>query len=358
MKYGKVVACGGGVKTRFPVIKDWHRGTGKKCPDPEKDVCHTHACPTPAPTPAPTPSPTPYRPRKPILNIIGSDRMVPQVRPKNDYLDQGATCLDDNGDASNGYVPVKPAANLAVSQTGAGKVDLSKVGTYHVRYSCKNKYGVAADVATRIIYVVDTQCPYCDTKPLLKKQIVEASFPYTDLGLTCHDNSVSSTLKATATGAVNVERTGQYVITYRVRDSNKNWNDDATHTGCKGAKTYKRTVVVQDTLRPIVHLKHRNVYIQTSVADDKKAPENNYYDISTKLPGAPAFRYDTIKKMMSVATPMQRVVTYGQLMTEGQSHSVQTVRAAAMAAAVGGVLLLGYFVSRQSNRNSEATPSV
>merc|ERR1712167_535320 len=56
------------------------------------------------------------------------------------------------------------------------------------------------------------------------------------------------------TNPVNVERTGEYSVTYRAINSIGLWNDDST---CRyGKQTYTRTVVVIDTLKPVITLKY------------------------------------------------------------------------------------------------------
>merc|ERR1711934_1295052 len=66
-------------------------------------------------------------------------------------------------------------------------------------------------------------------------------------------------------------------ITYRVMDSNGNWNDGANTGGCKNAQDGKaqpravRTVIVKDTLRPVIALKYGEKIIHTgsSLSDGK-----------------------------------------------------------------------------------------
>merc|ERR1712167_447686 len=51
---------------------------------------------------------------------------------------------------------------------------------------------------------------------------------------------------------VNVERTGVYEITYRVKDSNGNWNDGTSCSGGQTGSENVRTVTIVDTLRPVI----------------------------------------------------------------------------------------------------------
>merc|ERR1712216_650315 len=60
--------------------------------------------------------------------------------------------------------------------------------------------------------------------------------------------------------------TGTYHITYRVKDSNGNWNDASGCTGGQTAKQNVRTVVIIDTLRPVIQLKYNNAVIHEGAA--------------------------------------------------------------------------------------------
>merc|ERR1712100_416334 len=48
--------------------------------------------------------------------------------------------------------------------------------------------------------------------------------------------------------------TGTYIVTYRAQNTVGLWNDDSNCRG--GANTYKRTVTVVDTLKPVITLKY------------------------------------------------------------------------------------------------------
>jgi hypothetical protein len=104
----------------------------------------------------------------------------------------------------------------------------------------------------RVITVQDTYCPHC-TMTGEEKVTVEASFPFTLGNTTCTDASDTPdelNAKLTKFGHVDVEKTGVYRITYRVKDYNGNWNDG----NCIGKKRYVRTITVQDTLKPVIGL--------------------------------------------------------------------------------------------------------
>jgi len=322
-------------------------GHGLQCPDPEQQTCNTHACPTPYPTASPTTSPTPCPRTIPILNPTGDDVIIIECTPSNEYIDQGAVCTDTNGAA-----PTCTSATTypPVDNIGVDLVDTSVVGCYNITYDCNNSYGISATSATRTVCVVDTLCPVCNDS-VVGSQTVEASFPYDYAGLVCTD--ASTTLPITAdvarSGTVNVERTGTYVVAYTIEDRNGNWNTPGGT--CKGAASYTRTVVVEDTLRPIVHLKYDSKHIDSGWASDHthantlNGPAGHYYDTTTGSFGG-TFKFDVSTSKMSVKTPTGNIVTYGSLMAEVQERAGGGFLVAAMAAGAGS-LLLAFFVTRR-----------
>jgi hypothetical protein len=85
-----------------------------------------------------------------------------------------------------------------------------------------------------------------------------------DAGAACMDSLSGAVSEVVITNPVDVEKTGEYVVTYRARDSAGNWNDGS----CKGSKQYLRTVQVVDTLKPIIALKytHASTGVDTHLA--------------------------------------------------------------------------------------------
>merc|ERR1712072_742896 len=124
----------------------------------------------------------------------------------------------------------------------------------------------------------------------------EASFEYTDAGATCSDvidgdtpvqcdlsyvqaangedaNRVEDFAVPVPEEAssscerqlVNANRVGTYVITYKSQNSVGKWNDESTCRG--GYNQYVRSVIVEDTLRPVITLittAHRSPRAQRS----------------------------------------------------------------------------------------------
>lgn len=186
----------------------------------------------------------------PVLTLHGSDSMQLEAR-HGLYQDQGASCSDSiEGDLS---------ANVYVS--GTSFPDLTMPGTYTIHYHCENAKHQSAPPLKRTVVVRDTLCPTCIVAPGPEK--IEASFPYTDAGATCTD-SLAGALTPTTYNGVDVEKTGTYTVTYRVKDTSGNWNDGQ----CTGSKAYVRTVKVIDTLRPVIGLKYAGKLVHMSDSSD------------------------------------------------------------------------------------------
>merc|ERR1711981_148425 len=175
----------------------------------------------------------------PIIQILGSDQMTLEATHQGNYIDDGATCSDQ----VDGVI----SQNVEVS---GDVVNLSKVGTYTITYNCKDSANNEAPAAQRTVVVAQTSCPKCQmfgkhssgASPFSLTH--EASFPYTDAGATCSDvidgpitpvcntdngaYSLGETAAVCAQGdkLVDVETTGQYIITYRAQNTVGLWNDD------------------------------------------------------------------------------------------------------------------------------------
>jgi len=191
---------------------------------------------------------------KPVLDILGNDLMTIEATYHKNYVDDGATCSDQVDDVISQQVEVS-----------GDVVNLSKIGTYKITYKCKDTAGNAADPLTRTVVVKDTTCPTCKLNGGKKTQKVvrEASFPYSDLGATCTDN-IDGARPTKRTGTFNVETTGTYVLTYSASDKSGN-----TIGKGKCKHTTRRTIVVKDTLKPVISLHFGGKKIHQSRANDK-----------------------------------------------------------------------------------------
>jgi hypothetical protein len=234
------------------------------------------ASPTDTPTAIPTASPTtePTLAVKPVLNFVSqcnglgpcsltSDDMsmcyCTAASLNNEYSDEGAACSDLlDGDIT------------AVTVSGA-QVNLAVAGTYTVTYQCSNSAGLQAEPIVRTVTVYDDVCPTCEVESLALVTI-EASFPYIDHQVMCSDNLDLQARSASVTGDVDVELTGDYVITYSTTDVAQNTNFHLlSGAACNAGVSQKRTVTVIDSLKPMITL---NMHDQLSI--DKDIPNVGY----------------------------------------------------------------------------------
>merc|ERR1711871_724090 len=196
---------------------------------------------------------------KPIIQILGSDRMTLEATHTGNYVDDGAACYDQ----VDGVI----SQNVEVS---GDVVNLSKVGTYTVTYNCKDAAGNAAIPLDRTVVVRQTSCPRCTIHGALSL-VHEASFSYVDAGASCSDE-VDGVVQTRVTNPVNVEVTGTYVVTYRAVNSAGLYNNEQTCDD--GPNQYKRTVTVKDTLKPVVEVKFKHTVVGRSAATDKAVHNN------------------------------------------------------------------------------------
>merc|ERR1711981_859526 len=222
---------------------------------------------------------------KPVITVLEAALQTYEATRQDNYVDAGATCSDEvDGNISQDV------------EVSGDVVNLARVGVYTIKYNCQDSASNVADTATRTVVVQDTSCPSCvlsaDTTDAANNVAatvsIEASFPYNDVGAVATDSLQGSfgicsvwsngVLKSSYKEIVNVESTGTYYITYRVKDSNGNWNDN---TGCTGGQTGDnvgknvRTVVIIDTLRPVIQLKYNNQVIHEGAASFATGSGNN-----------------------------------------------------------------------------------
>merc|ERR1711871_67050 len=205
----------------------------------------------------------------PIIQILGSDQMTLEATHQGNYIDDGATCSDQ----VDGVI----SQNVEVS---GDVVNLSKVGTYEIVYNCKDSANNAAPAATRTVVVAQTSCPTCtvnncgggyDTANYKCASDHEASFQYTDAGAQCSDE-IDGVVTYKTINPVDVEVTGDYVVTYRARNSVGLWSDAQACKG--GANRYYRTITVKDTLKPVIQVKYNGVEVSKSAATGKAVHNN------------------------------------------------------------------------------------
>merc|ERR1711881_441450 len=198
---------------------------------------------------------------KPVITVLEADLQTYEATRQDNYVDAGATCSDEvDGNISQDV------------EVSGDVVNLARVGVYTIKYNCQDSAANTADEATRTVVVQDTSCPSCvisedNTEAAdhsTRTVSIEASFPYNDVGAVATDSLQGSfgicsvwsngEMKTSYKNIVNVERTGVYEITYRVKDSNGNWNDGTSYSGGQTGSENVRTVTIVDTLRPVIEL--------------------------------------------------------------------------------------------------------
>jgi hypothetical protein len=241
-------SCGGGIQESDAVIKAQAKHGGMECPASRSRICNTHVCPTPSPTLSPTPAPTPPpTPAKscPKIFLAGSLDITLEASTTGIYTEPaGAVCNDTVwSDITDRIVfPAAPAMN--------------KLGQHMLTYTCRNPVPwKCQSKAKRQVHIMDRTRPVCTVKGDATVSI-EASFPYVDEGATCSD-TFDGMKKVKSSGTVDPNIPGTYKLTYTAMDKVGNHAKDAI-----------RTVIVQDTLKPVIALKYQGKLIHTSGGKD------------------------------------------------------------------------------------------
>ena len=168
---------------------------------------------------------------KPIITLTGDNPQTIHFGMAYTELNATATDLVD-GDLTG---------NIVID---ANNVDTSTVGTYTVTYDVTDTAGNAAETMTRTVRVIDTGKPII-TLTGDNPQTIHFGMAYTELNATATD-LVDGELTGNIvidSSAVNINRVGDYSVTYNVTD-----------TAGNAAETMTRTVRVIDTGKPIITL--------------------------------------------------------------------------------------------------------
>jgi len=249
---------------------------------------------------------------RPVITVLAAANhwdgiyYIEASRDKN-YVDAGATCSD--------MVDGNISQDVEVS---GDVVNMAAVGTYKINYNCEDSAGQTAIQATRTVVVRDTTCPTCTVPGGTPTITVEASFPYTEAASTCTDTLDGAMPNAVVTGHVDVETTGQYILTYSATD--KAGNGDSTrlqackevHTALgedsrwsRGENHFTKTVIVEDTMVPIISLKYRS---QQLVGDNLMA-ESTTTTVNGWVIGAVASAVSGVALLGYAATRKAAVAT-------------------------------------------------
>merc|ERR1711967_58506 len=156
---------------------------------------------------------------------------------------------------------------------------------------------------------------------------VEASFPYVDGGATCSD-----VFDGKKIAGVNVEQTGTYVITYTATDESGN------HCGADENKNPRRTVVVADTLKPVIGLKYGGKLIHDSKSEQTSAHATHH---------GKGFKQQNTKTFGNGQLTTNPADNFFSLMAESGVSSSAFIFGA-IASAISGVALFSYATQQRS----------
>merc|ERR1712167_142142 len=179
---------------------------------------------------------------------------------------------------------------------------MAAVGTYKINYNCEDSAGQAAVQATR--RRPGQHLPYLQSPRWHLHHHRQASFPSTEEQSTCTDTLDGAMPNAHVYGTVDVEKTGTYVLTYSVTDKNGN-GDGRTCKAASGAKTdhFTKTVVVEDTMIPIISLKYRGTNLVGMMAEQSTTTVNGWVigAVASAVSGVALLGYAATRKA-TVAT--------------------------------------------------------
>merc|ERR1711865_545411 len=186
---------------------------------------------------------------KPVITVLAAANKSDgiwyvEASRDNNYVDAGATCSD--------MVDGNISQDVEVS---GDVVNMAAVGTYKINYNCEDSAGQVAHQATRTVVVQDKTCPTCLIPGTNDLITVEASFPYSEEASTCTDTLDGAMPSGVIEGHVDVESTGTYTLTYSATDKNGNVGGAIKADGT--CTSIFKTVIVEDTMVPIISLKYR-----------------------------------------------------------------------------------------------------
>ena len=166
----------------------------------------------------------------PQVKLVGTEKV--ELELGQEYLEEGASAADSlNGDVT---------ASVLIKSS----VDLAKPGLYEVSYTAQDLSGNVSEPVIRLVEIEDTTAPSIVLNSESVVQ-VEAGTQYVDAGAVVNDPAVGDiTPRLNVNNPVDVDRLGEYVVTFTASDSSGNRADTVT-----------RSVVVRDTTGPVIILK-------------------------------------------------------------------------------------------------------
>jgi hypothetical protein len=195
---------------------------------------------------------------KPVITLNGSDSVAVVVG--SSYTDAGAT-------ANDFYFGTVTPVNMS------GIVNTSVVGLYPITFTATDSHGNAATPKIRRVFVIDNIAPVITVNGPNPYYWDVKRHPFVDPGVTVTDN-YSTGLKANRT-TFNLDSLGTYTIVYTAVDADGNQAIPQT-----------RTVIVQDTMKPVLTFKAGTDIYLIDVLKLSVVPEpgftlsDNYYSSS------------------------------------------------------------------------------
>ncbi len=161
----------------------------------------------------------------PVITLTGSASVT--IEAGSEYVDAGATASD--------------TLNGAIAVVVDNKVNAQVPGSYLVSFTATDAAGNAAVEVTRTVIVEDTLPPVIALTGSASVTI-EAGSEYTDAGATATD-SLDGAIQVVVDNTVNTQVPGSYLVSFTATDAAGNAAVEVT-----------RTVIVEDTLPPVITL--------------------------------------------------------------------------------------------------------
>ena len=228
----------------------------------------------------------------PVLTITGDENITHEA---------GLTYTDANASWSD-HVD----GNGTVVATGI--VDVNTLGSFTLSYDYTDSNGNAASTVIRTVTVVDTTAPVLTI--IGDENIThEAGLAYSDANASWSDH-VDGSGMVTASGSVNINTPGSYVLGYNYTDSNGN-----------AASTVTRTVTVVDTTAPVLTIiGDENITHEAGLAyTDANASWIDHVDgsgmvtasgsVNPNIPGSNVLSYNYTDTSGNAAITITRTVT-------------------------------------------------
>ena len=228
----------------------------------------------------------------PVLTLTGDQNIIHEAGVE--YMDANATWSD--------FIDGEGTV------IASGSVDINVLGSYVLSYNYTDSNGNAASTVTRTVTVVDTTAPVLT---IIGDQNIthEAGVEYTDANATWSD-FIDGEGTVIASGSVDINVLGSYVLSYNYTDSSGN-----------AASTVTRTVTVVDTTAPVLTLTgDQNIIHESGVEyTDANATWSDFIDgegtviasgsVDTNVLGSYVLSYNYTDSNGNAASTVTRTVT-------------------------------------------------